>query len=108
MLRVNWKKFSFNRDLKKPCQHFLLKLIFATTTPVPANAKGRFEGDSIVYNKAALDVLANYPDIVINDLYSFTKPHSEGWAQEPGNVHYKDVGFLAQGKEVAKIIAEQL
>ncbi|MFB9052659.1 SGNH/GDSL hydrolase family protein [Formosa undariae] len=84
------------------------KLIFATTTPVPANAKGRFEGDSIVYNKAALDVLKNYPDIVINDLYSFTKPHSEAWAQEPGNVHYKDVGFLAQGKEVAKIIAEQL
>ena len=84
------------------------KLIFATTTPVPENAKGRFEGDSIIYNKAALEVLANYPDIIINDLYTFTKPHLEEWAQEPGNVHYKDLGFLAQGDEVARIIETQL
>ncbi|MHA7944774.1 SGNH/GDSL hydrolase family protein [Formosa sp. 3Alg 14/1] len=84
------------------------KLIFATTTPVPAHAKGRFEGDSVIYNKAALEVLEKYPDIKINDLYRFTKPHLETWAQEPGNVHYKELGFLAQGKEVAKIIETEL
>lgn len=84
------------------------KLVFATTTPVPANAKGRYEGDSIKYNKAAREVLASYPNIVINDLFAFTKPHHEEWAQEPGNVHYNEVGFTKQGKEVARIIAENL
>ena len=47
------------------------KLIFATTTPVPANEKGRFEGDSIIYNKAALEVLSKHKDIVVNDLFYF-------------------------------------
>ncbi|TWU44259.1 hypothetical protein Q31b_17950 [Novipirellula aureliae] len=84
------------------------KLIFSTTTPVPANAKGRFEGDSIKFNNAAREVLAKYPDIIINDLYTFTKPNIEEWAQEPGNVHYNELGFNAQGKEVARIIAENL
>lgn len=84
------------------------KLIFATTTPVPANEKGRFEGDSIKYNQAAMEVLVNHPDIVVNDLYSFSKPHFEEWTEGPGNVHYKELGFTNQGKEVARIIAENL
>lgn len=84
------------------------KLIFATTTSVPKNAKGRYEGDSIKYNKAAIEVLSKYPEIIINDLYSFTLPHSKEWSQEPGNVHYNELGFTKQGKEVAKIISENL
>lgn len=84
------------------------KLIFATTTPVPENAKGRYKGDSIKFNKAAMDVLSNYPDILVNDLYSFTFPHHEEWAQEAGNVHYNELGFRAQGEEVALVIAENL
>lgn len=84
------------------------KLIFATTTPVPANAKGRFEGDSEIFNMAAKEVLSNYPDIGINDLYAFTKPHLEAWAQSPGNVHYKALGFTEQGKQVARILSENL
>lgn len=84
------------------------KLIFSTTTPVPENAKGRFEGDSLIYNKAAMDVLLKHPDIVINDLYTFTKPHLEEWAQAPGNVHYKALGYSRQGQEVARVIAENL
>lgn len=84
------------------------KLIFATTTPIPENAKGRFVGDSMIFNKAALEVLSNHPDIVINDLYAYTKPHLEAWAKEPGNVHYKELGFSQQGQEVTRIISENL
>ena len=84
------------------------KLIFATTTPVPENAKGRYKGDSVKFNNAALDVLKKYPDIEINDLYAFTKPHQKLWAQEPGNVHYNKLGSSEQGKEVARVIAENL
>jgi len=84
------------------------KLIFATTTPVPEGAKGRFEGDSIKFNKAAIEVLANYPDIDVNDLYSFTKPNVKTWRQEPGNVHYNALGNEKQGEEVSKVIARYL
>lgn len=84
------------------------KLIFATTTPVPENAKGRFKGDSIKFNKAAMDVLSNYPNILVNDLYTFTLPNHKEWEQEPGNVHYNQLGFTEQGKEVARVIRENL
>ncbi|MDV7139180.1 SGNH/GDSL hydrolase family protein [Maribacter sp. TH_r10] len=85
------------------------KLIFATTTAVPdEGADGRVAGDSVKYNKAALEVLADYPSIAINDLYSFTKPNAKDWFIKPRNVHYNDLGKKEQGKEVAKIIAENL
>ena len=84
------------------------KLIFATTTPVPANAKGRYEGDSLKFNKAAMEVLAKYPDIAINDLYAFSFSHLEEGAQRPGNVHYTKLGSTELGKRVAQIVAENL
>ena len=65
-------------------------------------------GDSVKYNKGAREVLSAYPDIIINDLYTFTLPHHEEWMQEPGNVHYNAIGFQAQGEEVARIINETL
>lgn len=103
----------YKTNLDEICRYLKInypeaKLIFATTTPVPAHAKGRLKGDSLTFNKAALEVLANYPDIVINDLYAFTFPHAEEWAEGPGNVHYNEPGFTAQGKEVARIIAGNL
>lgn len=85
------------------------KLIFATTTAVPGEgAEGRFAGDSIKYNKAAMEVFAKYPSIVINDLYNFTKPNAKEWYIKPGNVHYNNVGKTEQGKLVANVIAENL
>lgn len=84
------------------------KLIFATTTAVPKGAEGRFQGDSVKYNKAAREVLAKYPSIEINDLYAFTLPNASKWHIKPGNVHYNELGKTAQGKHVAKIIAKNL
>ncbi|WP_158850732.1 SGNH/GDSL hydrolase family protein [Algibacter sp. L1A34] len=85
------------------------KLIFATTTAVPEEgADGRISGDSITYNTAALEVLANYPSIQINDLYAFTKPNAKDWHIKPHNVHYNTLGKKAQGKQVTKIITENL
>ena len=84
-------------------------MIFATTTAVPEEgADGRISGDSITYNTAALEVLANYPSIQINDLYAFTKPNAKDWHIKPHNVHYNTLGKKAQGKQVTKIITENL
>lgn len=112
-LNINGKQVStlntYKENLNLICKYLKknfpkAKLIFATTTPVPEGAKGREKGDSIKYNAAALEVLARYPDIIINDLYSFTKPHQDIWAKEPGNVHYNKLGSQKQGMEVVRII----
>ena len=86
------------------------KLIFATTTPVPEGAfkPTRIAGDAQKYNKAALEVLADYPEVIINDLFTLTKPNQPQWWSEPGNVHYKKAGSNAQGDQVAEIILKTL
>lgn len=103
----------YQQNLEEICQYLKknypkAKLIFATTTPVPENAKGRYKGDSIKFNKAAIEVLSKHPDILVNDLYSFTLPHHKEWEQEPGNVHYNQLGFTEQGKKVARVIRGNL
>jgi hypothetical protein len=84
------------------------ELVFATTTPVPVGAAGRVPGDAARYNAAALEVLAQYPEVTINDLYAFTLPHHAEWWAKPGNVHYNSMGCTALGKEVARAILEVL
>lgn len=84
------------------------KLIFVTTTPVPKGEPGRFDGDAAKYNQIALKVLKNYPEIGVNDLYGFTKPHHKEWWTKPGNVHFNTAGATAQGKESARVIENEL
>ena len=48
--------------------------------------------------------MKEFPEIIVNDLYHFTKPnHSLWWAAE-GNVHFNKMGRKAQGDKVADII----
>lgn len=104
----------YKENLHGVCQYLIkeypkAQLIFATTTAVPdEGAAGRFAGDSIKYNKAAIEVLVHYPQIEINDLYGFTKPNAAEWYIKPENVHYNYLGKKAQGEEVAKVIAKKL
>jgi hypothetical protein len=84
------------------------RLIFATTTPVPADSDGRKEGDASRYNEAALQLLKEYPEVVINDLYSFTMPNQKKWWSKPGNVHFNKEGCAAQGDETARVITKVL
>jgi len=84
------------------------KLIFATTTPIPAGELGRIVGDTAKYNLAALKVMKDFPEVIINDLYKFTKPNHSTWWTNVGNVHYNKIGSKAQGSEVARMIFPQL
>jgi len=84
------------------------KLIFGTTTPIPEGEAGRVVGDAAKYNAAALKVMKDFPEVAINDLYTFTKPNHAGWWQAAGNVHYNNTGSKAQGNEVARNILVQL
>ncbi len=84
------------------------QLIFVLTTPIPENEPGRYAGDAVRYNEAALEVLRGHPDILINDLWSVTKPHHEQWWSKPGNVHYNEIGKTKQGEHVATFLREVL
>ena len=84
------------------------KLIFCTTTPVPKGGTGRVAGDALKYNKVALKVMAEHPEIIVNDLYTFTKPNQPKWWTRPGNVHFKPNGCKAQGEEVARVVLQAL
>ncbi len=88
--------------LRKRAPH--ATLIFATTTPVPDGEPGRFAGEAAKYNDVALKVMRDYPKIIINDLYAFTKPKHAKWWSKPGNVHFNPTGVQAQGAEVARVI----
>lgn len=111
--KINGKQVSSIADYKANLRNIIVyfkalspnaKLYFATTTPVPVGAEGRFEGDAEKYNVAALEVLQDYPEIHINDLYQLTKPKHAVWWIKEGDVHYNEIGRAAQGKQVANNI----
>ncbi len=74
------------------------KVIFATTTPVPEGGNGRVAGDAVRFNKVAADVLKDYPDVIVNDLYALTKPNQPEWWTRPGDVHFNAEGRKAQAR----------
>lgn len=85
------------------------KLIFATTTPVPAGkmAVYRTDADAIKYNEAALKVMKEN-DIPVNDLYTFMKPKLATLQLQPANVHFTPSGSEALAKEVVAAVKSAL
>ena len=81
------------------------KLIFATTTPVPAGkmAVYRTNADAIKYNEAALRIMKEN-NIDVDDLYTFMKPKVSELQLQPANVHYTPAGYEALAKEVVKSV----
>lgn len=79
------------------------KLIFALTTKVPPGSGGRFEDGELSYNAAALAVLADYPEVAVNDLRTVSLPY-----EQPGNVHFKPDGIAAQAEYVVEVIETHL
>jgi acyl-CoA thioesterase-1 len=82
------------------------KLIFATTTPVPAGSPARKLDDQNAYNAAALAVMKQH-DVAIDDLHAFAKPILAE-IQRPANVHFTPEGSKRLGKQVAAEIKKSL
>lgn len=78
------------------------KLVYATTTPVPAGTTGRVEDDSIRYNAVAVRVMKEQ-GVAINDLHSFVKPR-QAELQRPANVHFSDAGSEKLAETVVSVI----
>jgi hypothetical protein len=82
------------------------KLIFATTTPVPAKEPMRKENSDKDYNAVALEVMKSN-GVTINDLNALVRgPKFEG--QKPNNVHFTDGGSKALAEQVAAAVKAAL
>jgi acyl-CoA thioesterase-1 len=77
------------------------KLIWCTTTPVPADSPGRIENDEIPYNTAAARIMKER-NIPTTDLWTIVKSNPS--LQLPKNVHFIPEGYSTLAHAVANSI----
>jgi len=82
------------------------KLIWCSTTPVPAGSAGRVKGDGAKYNAIAAKVMAEQK-VAVDDLYAFALPRLKD-IQRPKNVHFTPAGSQALARRVAGSILKAL
>ncbi len=84
------------------------RLIFATTTPVPAGAVNPFRApeDPPRYNATAMELM-NSQAVRINDLFAAVQPRLAE-LQLPRNVHFTDQGSATLAERVAAAITTEL
>lgn len=82
------------------------KLIWRSTTPVPAGARGRVVGDSDKYNQIAARVMKEN-DIPIDDQYAFALARLKD-IQLPANVHFTKEGSAALAECASAAIKKAL
>lgn len=84
------------------------RVVFATTTPVPAGVDNppRDPADVLRYNAAALYVMREL-DVPTSDLYNLCLPRLGG-LQQPRNVHFTDAGSNVLALAVAACIEREL
>lgn len=88
------------------------RLIFATTTPVPENARARRVADAERYNRAAREVMGRH-GIVIDDLYGLMQARIALDAdpvalQNVADVHFSPEGSSVLAERVARSIGAEL
>jgi hypothetical protein len=79
------------RELVTRLQKTGAKLIWASTTPVPAGTLGRIEHDEIKYNEVAAKVMAEN-GIPVDDLHTVVTS-AKALIQRPKNVHFTSEGY---------------
>jgi acyl-CoA thioesterase-1 len=90
------------RRLKRSASH----VIFATTTPIPAGAVGRVEGDERRYNEVAMRVMRS-EGVEVHDVCEIVRARQAEF-QRPHDVHYTAAGYNFLAGEVAAAIERNL
>lgn len=81
------------------------RLIWASTTPVPAGTGSRVQGDETKYNEAAARVMKAH-HVPTDDLNAVAAAHPG--LQLPKNVHFSAGGYKALAASVAKHVSDAL
>lgn len=83
------------------------KLVFVTTTHVPAYEAGRFKEDPIRYNEAAKQIM-NENQVIVNDIYPQSVKIHKSFGKDSSDVHYTEQGYKELGKKVAKFLKKNM
>ena len=83
------------------------KLIWASSTFVPAGEAGRYEGDDVKYNEAATKIMQRH-GIQVDDLWALTARFPPASFREPGDVHYTSQAYEKIARQVAASIDRAL
>ena len=94
------------RTLVHRLQRTGAKLIFATTTPIPAGTEGRVAGSEAPYNAAALRVM-HEAGVAVDDLHACAQAR-QAVIQLPHNVHFTPAGYDELGACVTSSIQAAL
>ena len=94
------------REIVKQLKATGAKLVWATTTPVPAGADGRLAGDDVKYNEAAARVM-KAEGVAIDDLHALATSRLAEIQREK-NVHFTEPGSRVLAEKVTASIVAQL
>ena len=83
------------------------KLVFVTTTYVPEGEPGRFVGDDIKYNKAALEIMKKYA-IPVNNIYKASKKIHAKEGLATNDVHYTKEGYKLLADKITAYLSKEL
>jgi acyl-CoA thioesterase-1 len=85
------------------------RVIWASTTPVPAKVPARASSDVLAqrYNAAA-KALMDEEGVPIDDLYAAILPHHDKYWLAPNNIHFNQEGSAFLGRKVANAILAEL
>ncbi len=87
-------------------------LIWCSTTPVPNSNPGQYarrKDEDLVFNRAAMEVISQHPEIQINDLNRVVRESDvfDNW-RKGNNVHFKGQEKTVLGKAVADAVTRAL
>ncbi len=82
------------------------KLVWASSTPLPAQSTYGSDGAMVARNEIAARVMRRH-GIPIDDLYTMIHPRL-GEFQKNNDVHFSDAGYEVLGREVARSIGREL
>src|SRR5690606_22289140 len=81
------------------------KLVFVTTTVIPTGEAGRFEGDDVMYNDAAIAVMEKY-GVKVLDLHTPSVAIHEAYKKGEGDVHYTPEGSQKLAEHITEGIRQ--
>lgn len=82
------------------------KLMWAMSTPLPANSETYKQGECVRLNAVAAEVMAKH-NIPVNDLYAVAFPVLDVY-QNPGDCHFNEAGYRLFGEVTASRILKEL
>lgn len=83
------------------------KLVFATTSYVPANEAGRYLQDAIIYNDAANKIMRNN-NIIIHDIYNYSLQVHKQFGKGSDDVHYTEEGYKMLSRAISTFLRKEI